>query len=85
MVFTWGNRKVSFVLEPLVISSDRELTRNFPVRSRPEENFPKWKPALSISKTLFNHANLIQLNAGFQEGRGTLTKLQKKMEYYKIT
>ena len=29
------------------ISSDRELTRNFPVRSRPEENFPKWKPALS--------------------------------------
>ena len=30
------------------ISSDRELTRQrkIPVRSRPEENYPEWQPAL---------------------------------------
>ena len=34
------------------ISSDRELTRyrklSFPFRSRPEENYPEWKPALKV-------------------------------------
>ena len=39
-------RKVSFMLEPLVPTESSQDKGNFPVRSRPEENYPEWKPVL---------------------------------------
>ena len=42
---TGTDRKVSFMLEPLVPTESSQDKGNFPVRSRPEENFPEWKPA----------------------------------------
>ena len=46
------------------ISSDRELTikGNVPVRSCPEESFPKWKPALTPI------AQLVERRTGVLEG-----------------
>ena len=35
------DRKVSFVLEPLVPSESSQDKGNFPVRSSPEENYPE--------------------------------------------
>ena len=45
---TGTDRKVSFVLEPLVPTESSQLDKgNVPVRSRPEENYPEWKPAFT--------------------------------------
>ena len=43
---TGMDRKVSFVLESLVPTESSQDKGNFPVRSRPEEKYPEWKPAL---------------------------------------
>ena len=43
---TATDRKVSFVLEPLVPTESSQDKGNFPIRSRPEKNYPEWKPAL---------------------------------------
>ena len=40
-----SDRKVSFVLEPLVPTESSQDKGNFSVRSRPEEYYPEWKPA----------------------------------------
>ena len=50
---TGTDRKVSFVLEPLVPTESPQDKGNFPVRSCPEENYPEWKPALSPLCFLF--------------------------------
>ena len=44
---TGTDRKVSFVFEPVVPTESSQHKGNFPVRSRPEENYPEWKPAFS--------------------------------------
>ena len=36
------------MLEPLVPTESSQDKGNFPVRSRPEENYPEWKPALTV-------------------------------------
>ena len=57
-------RKVSFVLEPLVPIESSQDKGNFPVRSRPEENFPEWKPALKVRRILIQNAiNQINLSS----------------------
>ena len=43
---TGTDRKVSFVLQPLVPTESSQDKGNFSVRSRSEENYPEWKPAL---------------------------------------
>ena len=47
---TGTDRKVSFVLEPLVPNESSQDKGNFPVRSSPEENYPEWKQAFIGSK-----------------------------------
>ena len=42
---TGTDRKVSFVLEPLVPTESSQDKGNFPVRSHPEEHYPERKPA----------------------------------------
>ena len=45
---TGTDRKVSFVLEPLVLTESSQDKENFPVRSRgPEDNYPESKPAFT--------------------------------------
>ena len=48
---TGTDRKVSFVLEPLVRTESSQDKGNFSVRSRPEENDPEWKPAFSHGRS----------------------------------
>ena len=36
------------MLEPLVPTDGSQDKGNFPVRSRPEENYPEWKPAFNL-------------------------------------
>ena len=45
------------MLEPLVPSESSQDKGNFLVRSRPEENYPEWKPAfkLYLNVTLAGH------------------------------
>ena len=43
---TGTDRKVSFVLQPLVPTESLQDKGNFSVRSRSEENSPEWKPSL---------------------------------------
>ena len=57
---TGADRKVSFVLEPLVPSESSQDKGNFPVRSRPEENYPQWKPALRVCIRLQNVMNSLR-------------------------
>ena len=45
-----GNRKVSFVLERFVPTESSQDKGNFPVLSRPDENYPEWKPAFRVPK-----------------------------------
>ena len=47
---TGTDRKVSFVLEPLVPTESSQDKGNCSVRSRPEENYPEWKPALRVPR-----------------------------------
>ena len=44
---TGMDRKVSFVLEPLVPTESSQDKGNFPVRPHPEENYPESKPAFT--------------------------------------
>ena len=44
---TGTDRKVSFVLEPFFPTESSQDKGNFSVRSRPEENYPEWKPAFT--------------------------------------
>ena len=44
---TGTDRKVSFVLEPLIVPIESSQDKgSFPVRSHPEETYLEWKPAL---------------------------------------
>ena len=45
---TATDRNVSVVLEPLVPTGSSQDKENVSVRSRLEENYPQWKPALSL-------------------------------------
>ena len=46
---TGTDRKVSFVLEPLVPTESAQDKGNFPVRSRPEENYLSGNQSLSLN------------------------------------
>ena len=49
------------MLEPLVPTDGSQDKGNFPVRSRPEENYPEWKPAFSEHKSKYKKVGVLPI------------------------